>query len=87
MSNAVSELFSNELIRKVLVRSRYILVPLLLIPVARYMRPELFWIGFAVSMFGQLIQTCCFGWTQVDQSWAYRFCSRKATSMRCETER
>ena len=60
MSNVVQDLFSNESVRVALFRIRYLVGPLLLIPLGYFMRPERFWVGFLVSMFGQVIQTWCF---------------------------
>jgi protein-S-isoprenylcysteine O-methyltransferase Ste14 len=60
LSNVVQELFNNESIRVALFRIRYVVGPLFLIPVGYFMQPRLFWIGFAVSMVGQVIQTWCF---------------------------
>ena len=60
MGNVIEDLFANEAIREVLIKFRLLLGAVLLIPVGYYMQPELFWLGFAVSMFGQVIQIWCF---------------------------
>ena len=59
MSNAVQALFHNEAIRRFLFKTRHLLALVLLVPLARFMRPEWLPLGFAVSMFGQVIQTWC----------------------------
>ena len=55
MGNVIEDLFANEAIREGLIKFRLLLGAVLLIPVGYYMNPELFWVGFAVSMFGQVI--------------------------------
>ena len=60
MGNVIEDLFANEAIREGLIKFRLLLGAVLLIPVGYYMNPELLWVGFGVSMFGQVIQIWCF---------------------------
>jgi len=59
-SNMISDLFGNVAVRGFLVRARSLLAVVALVPLAAFMQPRLLPISFAVSMFGQLIQTWCF---------------------------
>jgi len=59
--NAVfNDLFQNETLRTLLYRTRLLLAVALLVPLAWSMHREWLFAGFAVSMFGQAIQTWCF---------------------------
>jgi protein-S-isoprenylcysteine O-methyltransferase Ste14 len=60
VGNVIQDLFGNEALRMGLFRLRFLLGAVLLIPVGYWMSRELFWVGFAVSMLGQAIQTWCF---------------------------
>ncbi len=60
MNAVLNDLFQNETLRNLLYRTRFLLALLLLVPLVRYMHPEWLPLAFAVSMFGQLIQTWCF---------------------------
>jgi protein-S-isoprenylcysteine O-methyltransferase Ste14 len=60
VSDVLHDLFSNQQIRRVLVKSRWLLSLLLVLPVARFMRPELLPAAVALSLFGQLVQGWCF---------------------------
>lgn len=60
MGNVIQGLFANEAIREGLIKFRFLLGAILCVPVGYFMKPELFWVGFAVAMFGQVIQIWCF---------------------------
>lgn len=60
MANVVESLFSNPGIRRALFRVRYVLGPLLLVPLGWAMHPGRLPLAIGVSLFGQLIQTWCF---------------------------
>lgn len=60
MANTVSQLFDNVALRRTLFKGRFLLTLLLLVPLAYYMVPRWWWLGLAVSMFGQFIQVWCF---------------------------
>jgi protein-S-isoprenylcysteine O-methyltransferase Ste14 len=57
---AIQDLFSNAALRRFFLRTRYLFAAALVLPCARFLRPE--WLGpaLAVSLAGQLIQTWCF---------------------------
>jgi hypothetical protein len=57
---AVQDLFANRAVRRFLFRTRHLIGLVLLVPLAKTMRPELLPFGFAISMAGQLVQTWCF---------------------------
>jgi hypothetical protein len=59
VSNTLQDLFQNVAIRRFLFRTRHLLALALLVPLARFMEPEWLPAAFAVSMFGQVIQTWC----------------------------
>jgi protein-S-isoprenylcysteine O-methyltransferase Ste14 len=58
--HAVQDLFANEVLRRVLYRTRYLLFLFLLVPLALFMKPALLGPALFVSLVGQLIQTWCF---------------------------
>ena len=60
MAGTVSDLFANRTLRTALVKTRYVLAILALVPVAMFARPSWFPAAIAISMAGQLIQTWCF---------------------------
>jgi protein-S-isoprenylcysteine O-methyltransferase Ste14 len=60
MGTAVQELLDNRTMRRALIRARYALVLLLLVPVGWWMHPERLPVALALSIFGQAIQTWCF---------------------------
>ena len=61
MNGVIHDLFSNATLRRILFKTRFVVALALLLPLARFMEPEWLLSGFAISMFGQLIQTWCFG--------------------------
>ena len=60
MSDVLYDIFTNQPIRKLLYRTRYLLALLLVVPVARYMNPAWLPVAIGLSLFGQLIQGWCF---------------------------
>ena len=60
MSDVLHDLFTNPPIRKLFYRTRYLLALVLVVPLARYMHPELMPIAIALSLVGQLVQGWCF---------------------------
>lgn len=60
MSGVVQDLFANHTIRRFLFKGRFVLAPLLMLPLAYGMRPEAWSAALGISLFGQLIQTWCF---------------------------
>lgn len=60
MNGILQDLFTNQAIRKVLYRVRYLLAIVLLVPLARYMRPEWLRAAVVLSLLGQVIQGWCF---------------------------
>jgi len=60
VSDVLHDLFTNQQIRKLFYRTRYLLALLLVLPLARYMHPRLLPIAIGLSLIGQLIQGWCF---------------------------
>jgi len=60
VAGTVSDLLANRTLRTALVKTRYLLAILALVPVAMFARPNWFPAAIAISMAGQLIQTWCF---------------------------
>jgi steroid 5-alpha reductase family enzyme len=60
VSDVLHDLFTNQRIRKLFYRTRYLLALLLVVPLARYMHPELLPFAIGLSLFGQAIQGWCF---------------------------
>jgi hypothetical protein len=60
VNGVIQGLFSNRSIRSVLYRARYAMGALLVVPLARYLRPEQLPAGLALSLLGQAIQAWCF---------------------------
>ena len=60
VSDVLYDIFTNQPIRKLLYRTRYLLALLLVVPLARYMNPARLPIAVGLSLFGQLIQGWCF---------------------------
>ncbi|MCP3978476.1 MAG: isoprenylcysteine carboxylmethyltransferase family protein [bacterium] len=58
--NLLQRIFSHRTTRRFLKRTRYLWFVLVLVPFARYIRPELMPLAIGVSAFGQLIQAWCF---------------------------
>jgi protein-S-isoprenylcysteine O-methyltransferase Ste14 len=56
----LSDLFNHPGIRKAWLKIRYLLAPIFLVILLRYMQPEYLLAGFLVSLFGELIQTWSF---------------------------
>jgi protein-S-isoprenylcysteine O-methyltransferase Ste14 len=59
MSETLKGPLHNVAIRRFLFRTRHLLALVLLVPLARFMKPEWLPIGFAVSLVGQAIQVWC----------------------------
>jgi len=59
VSNALQGFFHNVAVRRFLFKTRHILALALLVLLATVMRPEWLPVAFAVSIFGQVIQTWC----------------------------
>jgi len=60
VSDVLHDLFTNQQIRKLFYRTRYLLALLLVVPLARYMHPQQLPIAIVLSLVGQLIQGWCF---------------------------
>jgi len=60
VSDVLHDLFTNQQIRKLFYRTRYLLALVLVVPLARYMHPHLLPIAIGLSLVGQLIQGWCF---------------------------
>ena len=59
MNDALQDLLTHRALRRFLVKTRFLLALVLIVPLARYMRPEWLPAALGVSLFGQLIQTWC----------------------------
>jgi protein-S-isoprenylcysteine O-methyltransferase Ste14 len=60
VTKSLKDLLANEALRTFLIRTRYLVAVVLLVPLAWAMRPELLPAGILVSLAGQAVQTWCF---------------------------
>jgi protein-S-isoprenylcysteine O-methyltransferase Ste14 len=58
--DSLKDFLANERLRTFLVRTRYLLAVVLLVPLAKAMHPELLPAALLVSLAGQAVQTWCF---------------------------